>query len=234
MHALILAAGRGERMRPLTDKTPKPLLYAGRLRLIEHQINALALAHITDLVINHAHLGSQIVSALGNGAKYGVRITYSEEPEGALETGGGIRKAIPLLKTDPFMVINGDIWTNYPFSRLSKQITGLAHIVLVENPEHNPRGDFLFRDDHVFELGKDAQGRALTFSGIGVYRHALFQSLPPGRFPLAPILIKAMAKQKVTGEFFEGNWIDIGTSDRLAELNKQLSDNKMSQYGSKP
>ena len=223
---MILAAGRGERMRPLTDNTPKPLLRAGGPRLIEHQINALAAAHIRDIVINHAHLGSQIVSTLGDGSRYGVRITYSEEPDGALETGGGILKAIPLLKTDPFVVVNGDIWTDYPFSQTPNEISSLAHIVLVDNPQHNSQGDFLLSGDRVFKLEKETQGQPLTFSGIAVYRHALFQDLPPGRFPLAPLLVEAITRKEVTGEYYGGGWVDVGTSARLAELNKRLSDDE--------
>lgn len=220
---MILAAGRGERMRPLTDETPKPLLRVGGLRLIEHHINALTATGIKDLVVNHAHLGKQITAWLGDGSRYGIRITYSEEPDGALETGGGIFKALPLLKSDPFLVVNGDIWTDYPFSKISNKVAGLAHLVLVENPDHNPEGDFLLYGDKVCKLEKGAPGQALTFSGIGVYRHALFQHLHPGRFPLAPVLMKAMAQNKVSGEYYEGDWMDIGTIDRLTDLNKRLS-----------
>ncbi len=219
---MILAAGRGERMRPLTDKTPKPLLHAGSLRLIEHHINALVTAGIKDLVINHAHLGDQIVAELGDGSGYGIRITYSEEPDGALETGGGIFKALPLLKSDPFLVVNGDIWTDYPFSRISNDLVGLAHIVLVKNPSHNPKGDFLLCDNRVSKLEKGLPGQALTFSGIGVYRHALFRGSHPGRFPLLPVLLEAMMKKKVTGEYYDGGWMDVGTIDRLTELNEKL------------
>ena len=220
---MILAAGRGERMRPLTDRTPKPLLRVGGLCLIEHHINALVTAGIKHLVVNHAHLGDQVVAKLGDGSKYGVRIIYSEEPDGALETGGGIFKALPLLKSDPFLVVNSDIWTDYPFSRISKDVNGLAHIVLVRNPSHNPEGDFLLENDLVFKLEEGKPGRALTFSGIGVYRHALFQDLQTGRFSLAPVLVQAMMKKKVTGEFYEGDWTDVGTIDRLTELGERLS-----------
>ena len=224
---MILAAGRGERMRPLTDTTPKPLLHVGGLCLIEHHINALVTAGIKYLVINHAHLGDQVVAELGDGSKYGIRITYSEEPDGALETGGGILKALPLLKSDPFLVVNGDIWTDYPFSRISNDVLGLAHIVLVKNPSHNLEGDFLLDNDQVSKMEKGGPGRALTFSGIGVYRHALFRDLQPGRFPLAPVLVNAMMKKKVTGEFYEGDWIDVGTIDRLTELNKKLKEKSL-------
>jgi MurNAc alpha-1-phosphate uridylyltransferase len=226
MHALILSAGRGERLRPLTDFTPKPLLPAGKFRLIEYHLQGLAAAGIVNIVINHAHLGQQIVSALGNGSTYGVSIAYSAEPEGALETAGGIANALPLLKSEPFAVVNGDIWTDYPFDRLPSEICGLAHIVLVDNPAHNPEGDFILRGDRVDENGKDAAGNALTFSGIGIYHRALFRDLNPGRIKLAPVLRKAMANQQVSGEHFRGRWVDVGTPQRLAELDNELSGSK--------
>ncbi len=223
MHALILAAGRGERLRPLTDSTPKPLLQAGKFRLIEYHLYALAAAGIVNIVINHAHLGQQIVSTLGNGAAYGVRLTYSAEPEGALETAGGIANALHLLNCEPFTVVNGDIWCDYPFERLPSEISGLAHIVLVDNPAHNPDGDFTLHGDCVNERVTVMPGTALTFSGIGVYRPALFKDLEPGRIPLAPVLRKAMLNKQVTGEHYQGRWVDVGTPQRLAELDHELS-----------
>jgi len=223
MYVLILAAGRGERLRPLTDTTPKPLLRIGKYRLIEYHLHALVAAGLVDIVINHAHLGQHIVSTIGNGSAYGARITYSAEPPGALETAGGIVKALPLLKTDPFAVINGDIWTDYPFEHLPRDIPRLAHIVLVDNPAHNPAGDFVLSTDRVSESNADTAGAALTFSGIGIYRTALFSGLAPGRFPLAPVLKKAMANNQVTGEHYPGRWVDAGTPQRLAELDNELS-----------
>ena len=223
MHALILAAGRGERLRPLTDSTPKPLLRAGKFRLIEYHLYALAAAGIINIVINHAHLGKQIVSTLGNGAAYGVRIAYSAEPEGALETAGGIVNALPLLNSEPFIVINGDIWSDYPFDRLPSEVSGLAHIVLVDNPAHNPDGDFTLHGDRVNERKTEIPGTALTFSGIGIYRPALFEDLEPGRIPLAPVLRKAMQNNQVTGGHYQGRWVDVGTPQRLAELDDELS-----------
>lgn len=220
---MILAAGRGERMRPLTDSIPKPLLPVGGQHLIEYQLRALACANIEHVVINHAHLGAQIRDTLGDGSRYGLNIVYSAEPEGALETGGGILKALPLLKTDPFLVVNGDVWTDYAFLNLPREIAGLAHIVLVQNPAHNPEGDFILDGDHVFVPGQALPGRLLTFSGIGLYRHALFHNSSPGRFPLAPLLQEAMRHKAVTGEYYAGNWIDVGTRDRLAELDERLS-----------
>jgi MurNAc alpha-1-phosphate uridylyltransferase len=208
---MILAAGRGERMRPLTDHTPKPLLPVGERSLIEHLIAALADAGLRDLVINHAHLGEQIVAALGDGDRHGVRITYSAEPEGALETGGGIFRALPLLGDGPFLVVNGDIWTDYPFARLPRQLTALAHLVLVDNPAHHPSGDFGL---HGTTVVADS-ARKFTFSGIGVYSPALFAGCEPGRFPLAPLLRAAMARGAVTGEHHHGVWNDVGTPARL-------------------
>lgn len=215
MKAMILAAGRGERMRPLTDDTPKPLLRIGGQMLIEHHIHRLAQAGITGLVINHAHLGERIVAALGDGDAYGVSISYSAEPAGALETGGGIHHALPLLGEAPFLVVNGDIWTDYPFDRLPKEPAGLAHLVMVDNPAHHPDGDFSLSNDRLSQRGP----YMLTFSGIGVYRPALFSDCAAGAFPLAPLLRTAMDRDEVGGEHYDGRWFDIGTPERLAEVN---------------
>jgi MurNAc alpha-1-phosphate uridylyltransferase len=219
MRAMILAAGRGERMRPLTDHTPKPLLRAGGKALIEHLIGALGAAGFRELVVNCAHLGAQIEAALGDGARYGVRISWSHEPDGALETGGGIFRALPLLGSEHFLVVNGDIWTDYPFARLARRPAGLAHLVLVDNPAHHPEGDFALEDGHVRDFG----GARLTFSGIGVYHPDLFRACSPGRFPLAPVLRAAMKRGEVTGEHYIGRWYDIGTRERLTEVDGLLS-----------
>jgi len=219
MKAMILAAGRGERMRPLTDHTPKALLKAGGKTLIEHRIESLAAAGFRDLVINHAHLGTQIEAYLGNGERYGVRITWSREPEAALETGGGIFQALAWLDSDYFLVVNADIWTDYPFARLARPINGLAHLVLVDNPPQHPKGDFVLRDSRVQAEGTPR----LTFSGIGVYCRALFRDCQPGRFPLAPLLRNAMESNQVSGEHYSGIWQDIGTPERLVELERALS-----------
>ena len=216
MRAMILAAGRGERMRPLTDETPKPLLRIGGQTLIEQKVHALARAGITELVINHAHLGEQIVAALGDGNAYGVSISYSPEPADALETGGGIHNALPLLGDDPFLVVNADIWTDYDFAGLPVQPEGLAHLVMVDNPVHNPDGDFFLSGGR---LSRDGPVK-LTFSGIGVYRPALFANCTPGAFPLAPLLRDAMDAGRVTGEHYTGPWFDIGTPARLDEVNR--------------
>ena len=225
MKVLILAAGRGERMRPLTDHTPKALLQAGGKSLIQHLIEALARADLRDLVLNHAYLGGQIVAALGDGRAQGVRIAYSPEPEGALETGGGILRALPKLDSDPFVVVNADIWTDYPFNRLPRHLAGLAHLVLVNNPAHHSAGDFILKQGRVFAPSGGAGGgeARLTFSGIGVYRHAMFEGCTQARFPLAPLLRSAMERGEVTGEHYAGRWRDIGTPERLAELDQELS-----------
>lgn len=215
---MILAAGRGERMRPLTDRIPKPLLPVAGRPLIEHLIESLAQADIRELVINHAHLGTLIERTLGDGRRWGVRIAYSAEPEGALETGGGIYQALPLLGAGPFLVINGDIWSDVDFSRLVCPDDALAYLILVDNPTHHPQGDFVLRDGKV----DTGPGQRLTFSGIGVYRGALFERCRAGRFPLAPLLREAMAQGRVSGEHHPGHWMDVGTSERLVALEAWL------------
>jgi MurNAc alpha-1-phosphate uridylyltransferase len=218
MKAMILAAGRGERMRPLTDTVPKPLLEAGGKPLIVHLIERLARAGFRELVVNHSHLGGQITARLGDGAAYGVRLTFSHEEGGGLETGGGIFKALALIDTDPFLVVNGDIWTDYPFERLPTRLTGLAHLVLVDNPPQHPQGDFVLQHGRVVSEG----GPRLTFSGIGVYARALFAGCQAGKFPLAPLLRRAMQAGQVSGERYPGQWRDIGTPQRLQELDREL------------
>jgi len=218
MRAMILAAGRGERMRPLTDQTPKPLLEVGGKPLIQYHIEALRDAGFRELVVNHAHLGNQIVERLGDGAQFGVHIAYSAEPEGALETGGGIKQALPLLGEQPFLVINGDIWTDYPYQQLYREPEGLAHLVLIDNPPHHVQGDFQLNGRRVTTDGENK----LTFSGIGLYRPDLFADSPGGAFPLAPLLRRAMQTGQVSGEYYQGRWLDIGTPQRLAELNREL------------
>ena len=216
MKAMLLAAGRGERMRPLTDTTPKPLLRIGGQTMIERHIHALARAGFTGLVINHAHLGEQLVAALGDGHTYGVDIAWSDEDDAALETGGGIFRALPLLGEAPFLVVNADIWTDFPFSGLPADIDGLAHLVMVDNPEHNAEGDFSLSGGRLSQRGP----AMLTFSGIGVYHPALFAGCSPGAFPLAPLLRKAMDAEQVSGERYRGGWFDIGTPARLEAVNR--------------
>ncbi|HAS50607.1 MAG TPA: mannose-1-phosphate guanylyltransferase [Gammaproteobacteria bacterium] len=218
MKAMILAAGRGERMRPLTDHTPKPLLPIAGKPLIVHHLEALRVQGIIKVVINTGHLGEQLPAALGDGQQWGMHIDWSPEPPDALETGGGIFQALPLLGAKPFIVINGDIWTNYPFSQLPTDPAGLAHLVLVNNPPHHPKGDFaLAENGKVTETGTPCW----TFSGVSVLRPELFSGCEPGRFPLGPLLRRAMATGQVSGEFYPGEWRDIGTPQRLAELNSE-------------
>ena len=220
MKAMLLAAGRGERMRPLTDHTPKPLLRVAGQTLIEHHIEALARAGIHELVVNHAHLGAQLIAALADGSDYGVHIVYSAEPPGALETGGGIFNALPLLGESPFLVVNADIWTDFDFASLPHHPQSLAHLVLVDNPAHHPQGDFALENGWVCADGPER----LTFSGIGVYHPALFTGSPPAPFPLAPLLRRAMAAGEVSGERYAGAWFDIGTPERLAAVNHRVSE----------
>lgn len=218
MKAMILAAGRGERMRPHTDKVPKPLLQAGGRALIDYHVHALVRAGINDIVVNHAHLGTQIEAYLGDGGRYGARIRYSPEGETPLETGGGILHALPLLDETAFLVVNGDIWTDYPFERLPGEPAGLAHIVLVPNPEHNADGDFALIGARVANSGDTRH----TFSGIGVYRPGLFDECAPGVFALGPLLRAAADRGEVSGELYNGEWDDIGTPQRLRELDLRL------------
>jgi MurNAc alpha-1-phosphate uridylyltransferase len=234
MFAMILAAGRGERMRPLTDLTPKPLLLAGGKPLIVWHIQQLVRAGITELVINHAHLGTQIEEALGNGHQFGATIRYSDEGT-ALETAGGIAFALHLLGDEPFAVVNGDVYCDYDFTHLPARAakfansTDMAHLVLVNNPEHHPRGDFLLQDSRIIS-GAEPHSctlypvtHILTFSGIGLYKPSLFSNIPRGtKTPLAPLLREQIALGKVSGEHHRGIWVDVGTPQRLDELDKQL------------
>jgi N-acetyl-alpha-D-muramate 1-phosphate uridylyltransferase len=216
---MILAAGRGERMRPLTDGTPKPLLEAGGKPLIVWLIESLASAGFTDLVINVSHLGARLESALGDGRRWNVRIRYSHEAE-ALETAGGIANALPLLGTDPFVVVNGDIHTDFDFSKLSAPAGGdVAHLVMIDNPSHHPHGDFSL------EHGRIGLEGALrhTFSGIGVYHPTLFSHIDSGtKCQLAAVLRPAIGSGHVSGEHYAGQWCDVGTPERLKALDRAL------------
>lgn len=221
MKAMILAAGKGERLRPLTLHTPKPLVRVGGVPLIEYHLRALAAAGFTEIVINHAWLGQQIEEHLGDGAGFGVSIQYSAESE-PLETGGGIFKALALLGDQPFAVVNGDIWTDYDFSALRQPLTGLAHLVLVDNPAHHRAGDFCLTDNRVSDA--QLQVNTLTYSGIAVLSPALFAGAEAGAFKLAPLLRAAMAAGQVSGERLQGHWVDVGTYERLAEAESLIKD----------
>lgn len=214
MKAMILAAGRGDRMRPLTDHTPKPLLPIAGKPMIEYTIEALVEAGFNELIINVAHLGRQIEDSLGCGDRFGARIQFSREGEAGLETAGGILHALPMLGNDPFLVVNGDIATDYPFSQLKSRSINQTHLILVHNPEHHSKGDFGIEDGYLQENSKIRY----TYSGIGIYQAEFFAECLPGKQRLAPLLRRAMSERKVTGELYKGFWMDIGTPKRLMEL----------------
>lgn len=219
MKAIILAAGRGERMRPLTDHTPKPLLTIAGKPLIEYTVEALVTAGITDIVINLAHLGAQIQRYFEDGSRHKTHIEYSDEGKTALETAGGIKKALPLLGDDPFLVVNGDIFCDFPFQTLINQSVDLAHLVLVNNPTHHSNGDFALT-----EQGYASQNGTpkYTYSGIGLYHPDLFATLTPGISALGPLLKTTMQQERITGELYQGRWMDIGTPERLETINHIL------------
>jgi len=232
MKALIFAAGLGERMRPLTDHTPKPLLRVAGVPLIEWHLQRLAALGIRDVVINTSWLAAQFPEQLGDGSRWNLRLHYLYEGPVPLETGGGMHNALPLLGDAPFLAINGDIWSDFDFSALQKQPSGNAHLVMVDNPEHHPRGDFILAANG--ELQDEGQVPRLTFAGIGVYRPHLLQNwqaiigdaagsdeLPP-RFKLAPLLRAAMTSGAVSGQHHRGRWTDVGTPERLQQLDAQL------------
>jgi MurNAc alpha-1-phosphate uridylyltransferase len=225
MRAMILAAGRGERMRPLTDSTPKVMLAAGGRPLIEWHLEKLARAGVDSVVINHAWLGEQIEQCLGDGRRFGLDIVYSAEQQ-ALESAGGIANALPLIGAEPFLVVNGDVFTDLDFTALVPHLarlnapSPLAHLVLVDNPEHHPGGDFVLAGETVTSSGP----ARLTFSGIGLYHPALFHGVARGHpARLAPLLRAAMDQQLITGERYGGLWIDVGTPQRLADLDRLLT-----------
>ena len=234
MKALVFSAGLGERMRPLTDTTPKPLLVAGGKPLIQWHLEKLAAIGVRDVVINTSWLAPQFPEVLGDGSRWGLRLHFLYEGPVALETGGGMLNALPLLAGDndaPFIAVNGDIACNFDFARLPHSLRGDAHLVLVDNPEHHPQGDFVLREDGAVEA---EGGTKLTFSGIGVYRASLLAGwrevigdIPgtnddPPRFRLAPLLRAAMARGAVSGEHHRGLWTDVGTPQRLGELDRRL------------
>jgi MurNAc alpha-1-phosphate uridylyltransferase len=227
MKAMILAAGRGERMRPLTDHTPKPLLVTGGKPLIVWHLERLAAAGFKEVVINHAHLGAQIEQALGDGSQWGLSIQYSAEPPGALETAGGIATALPLLGDEPFLVVNGDVYCDFDFGRFlpctvasASEAVTFAHLVMVENPAHNSKGDFSLNGQHVIYANSE---QTLTYAGIGVFSPSFFAEVKPGTvMKLRPLLDTAIAAGTLTGERYAGRWVDVGTPQRLAELDQEL------------
>ncbi len=229
--AMIFAAGRGKRMRPLTDATPKPLLEVGGKRLIEWHLERLGRAGVNQVVINTSYLAAQFPLALGDGSRWNLQIDYIDEGPIPLETGGGMLNALDLLGHEPFLLVNGDVWIDLDFSRVSQATSSLAHLVMVSNPAHVAEGDFALESDGY--LVDDGPAR-LTYSGVGVYRAALFNdwrtvlgghagaSETPARFALAPLLRAAMYRHQVSGEFFAGDWVDVGTPQRLADLDRRL------------
>jgi N-acetyl-alpha-D-muramate 1-phosphate uridylyltransferase len=215
---MLLAAGRGERMRPITDALPKPLVEVGGRPLIAWHLAALARAGVQEVVINLSWLGEQLRAALGDGSAFGVAITWSDEGPVPLETGGGIFRAAPLLGPGPFLVVNADIWTDIDFAQLELAPEAHAHLVLIPNPPHHPRGDFALEDGRV--VNRDS-GR-LTYSGVGLYRPEFFHDCAPGRFPLLPLLNRAIAARRASGELHRGEWCDVGTVERLNALTARL------------
>ena len=227
MKAMILAAGRGERMRPLTDQTPKPLLNAGGKPLIVWHLERLAACGFREVVINHAHLGAQIEAELGDGSYFGLNIRYSPEPPGALETGGGIAQALPLLGDAPFLVVNGDVWCDWDFRRALTLRHRQAHLVFVDNPPQHAGGDFGLDGDTV-RYAKDAVGPTLTYAGTGIFSPAFFADVPPGAvLKLRPLLDAGIARGVISGERHAGRWVDVGTPERLAELDIELKNSKV-------
>jgi len=217
--AMLFAAGRGERMRPLTDATPKPLLHAGGQRLIERHLGKLAAAGVREVVINTSHLAAQFPAVLGDGSRWNLRIRYSEEGPEPLETGGGIRHALALLGDAPFIGISADIATDYDYACLPPEPDGLAHLVMVPNPDFHPRGDFFLDGTRLAEAGP---GERLTFGNIGVYRPELVAGEPEGRFRLLPVFLRAMREGRLAGERYDGWWRNLGTPAQLAAADAEL------------
>ena len=225
MKAFILAAGRGERMRPLTDVTPKPLLMAGGKPLIVWHLERLADSGFREIIINHAHLGAQIEAALGDGRQFGLSIRYSPEPPGALETAGGIANALPLLGSESFLVVNGDVWCDWDFRRAHGLAGRLAHLVFVANPPQHAGGDFCL-DGETVHYASSGIGPTLTYAGTGVFSPEFFATVPSGAImKLRPLLDAAIANGSVTGEHHAGRWVDVGTPGRLAELDLEIRKN---------
>ncbi|MGI9309974.1 MAG: nucleotidyltransferase family protein [bacterium] len=248
---LILAAGRGERLRPLTDATPKPLLRVGAKTLIEHHLTRLRAQGFAEVVVNLAHLGEQVRAHLGDGARFGLRVRYSEEPPGALETGGGIVRALALLRSDPFIVINGDILSDFDYASLRVPPRRAMHLVLVENPPHHPRGDFALQTVNVDSFGiehgtlalsqpddgrsddgcnddgrngnaRNRGARNWTYAGIACFRRSAFDDALAGRFPLRPLIERAIAEHRASAEIHRGQWLDVGAPDRLEQARREF------------
>jgi len=222
MKAMILAAGRGSRLRPLTDTCPKPLVKVNGKPLIVYHLENLSRAGIKEVVINIHHLGEQIVDALGHGEEWDLSIRYSQEPV-LLETGGGICSALPLLGKDPFVIVNGDIWTDFDFADLPQSLATLAHLVLVGNPEHRLQGDYLLQEDGLVAPLQTGQGNAYTYAGIALLHPDLFAGCEPHvPFRLPLLFERAMQNKRLSGEHYGGSWTDVGNHDRLQSLERTL------------
>jgi MurNAc alpha-1-phosphate uridylyltransferase len=224
MRAMILAAGRGERMRPLTDKTPKPLLPIGGKPMIQYHIESLAAAGMREIVVNLAWLGAQIRESIGDGSRFGVHIHYSDEGDAALETGGGIFKALPLLAgesgSDPFVVVSGDVWTEYPLGASANKLApnDVAHFVVVPNPDFHTKGDFGLSNGRLID-----EGERYTYANIGVFRPEFFAGCRPGKFPVGPLMFDWIRKGRVSGELYRGGWHNVGTPEQLRKLDQEAS-----------
>ncbi|MBT8066623.1 MAG: nucleotidyltransferase family protein [Gammaproteobacteria bacterium] len=216
MRAMILAAGRGERLRPLTDTVPKSLVEVRGKSLLERHLEALQAACIKNVVINLGWLGEKIVERVGSGSRYGLEVVYSDEGDNVLETGGGIHKALPFLGSDPFLVVNADIFTDMPVPEAGLGSGSLGHLVMVPKPAYRKHGDFDLRGGRI----RNADAAALTFSGVAIYRPEFFDGCESGRFPLAPLLREAADVGQLTGSLYEGCWEDVGTEERLNKLNR--------------
>ncbi|MFL6618944.1 MAG: N-acetylmuramate alpha-1-phosphate uridylyltransferase MurU [Povalibacter sp.] len=225
MKAMILAAGRGERMRPLTDSAPKPLLAVADKPLIQYHIESLVAAGIQDILVNLAWKGEMIREQLGHGEAFGARIAYSDEGDAALETGGGVFKALPLLGEKPFLVVSGDVWTDYPFAKLANVLmdSDVAHLIVVPNPDFHTRGDFALQGTRFVQ-----EGARYTYANIGVFRPQFFEECRPGKFALAPLMFSWIARNRVSGELFEGGWRNVGTPEQLKLLDSELRSTHLS------
>jgi MurNAc alpha-1-phosphate uridylyltransferase len=221
-HALILAAGLGERMRPLTTHTPKPLLEVNGKPLIVHHIEKLVAADVRYIVINTSHLAEQFPETLGDGSRWGVRIRYSYEGPTPLETGGGMHKALPLLGPEPFIVVSADIWSDIDYAALPREPSGVAHLMMVGNPDFHPKGDFALADGRLYEGDGPADAQRLTFGNVGVYRREIVEDEVAGRFKLLPMYQRAIAAGRLSGEKYSGFWRNVGTPAQLDELRDNL------------
>jgi MurNAc alpha-1-phosphate uridylyltransferase len=221
-HALILAAGLGERMRPLTTHTPKPLLEVNGKPLIVHHIEKLVAADVRYIVVNTSHLAEQFPETLGDGSRWGVRIRYSYEGPTPLETGGGMHKALPLLGPEPFIVVSADIWSDIDYAALPREPPGVAHLVMVGNPDFHPKGDFALANGRLYEGDGPAGAQRLTFGNVGVYRREIVEGEVAGRFKLLPMYQRAIAAGRLSGERYDGFWRNVGTPAQLDELRENL------------